>query len=155
MGCDNSKVKDSDRYCSSDEFDKLVNEVKHPVAIKLKEEWLLFANAYRARSGDAHDTVAQQEAIQQLAERPDEVWANTEQNPVKHASVDEVGKAFLNYVRNQLLFLGWGGNFEYRVAGVVDQGFIKASAELDVSSNDYETPVIRTWSKKLHYHSFT
>lgn len=154
MGCNSSKTKENvENYYSTNEFENLVDVVKHPVAIKLKAEWTLFTDAYRTTSEDENDGLARREALQRLAEQPEEVWADTERNPVTHASVDQVGKAFLNYVRVQLIVLGWGGNFDYKVAGVVNQGFIKASAELDVSTNEYEPPLIRGWSKKIHYHS--
>lgn len=148
MGCSNSATKENgEDYYSTKEFEDLVDVAKHPVAITLKEEWTLFANAY---SGEGTQREA---ALQRLSEQSEEVWANTEGNPVTHASVDQVGKAFLNYVRVQLIVLGWGGNFDYKVAGVVNQGFIKASAELDVSTSDFGPPIIQTWSKKIHYHS--
>eukprot|EP00796_Vickermania_ingenoplastis_P004899 gene4899-3511_t len=150
MGCDNSKTKTNpEDFYSTKEFEDLVDVAKHPVAIKLKEEWTLFANAYSSNTGnpaDDGDASLRRDALQRLSEQPEEVWADTERNPVTHASVDQVGKAFLNYVRVQLLILGWGGNFDYKVVGVVNQGFIKASAELDVSTADFRPPIIRTWS---------
>lgn len=151
MGCTNSSEQ-KELKGSIASFDHLVYSVKHPVAIKLKEEWTLFANAYQS-AGNHLSESQRAEALRRLETQPQEVWANTASNAVTHSSVDEVGKCFLLYLRAQLVILGWGGNFDYKVVGIATQGFIAANAEVDVTDNDNESPVIRYWNKKIHYYS--
>lgn len=152
MGCESSSAKESGGSPdAAKEFENLAEVAQHPVAVTLMQEWKLFVSAYDDKQTSANAQIVRRDAMQTLRDQPDEVWVAAGTNPVTHASVDQVGKAFLNYVRVQLQGLGWGGDFDYKVAGTPSQGFIKVSAELDVSSAETESPIIRTWSKKIHY----
>lgn len=150
MGCKNSTTKSPQNKQASGnneaaEFLNLANSQHHPVAVKLLEEWSAFVNTQvKKNAGDMS-------AVQAYAARPREVWADTEQNPVTHRSVDYVGKMFLEYIKNDLSQRGWGGNFDYKVAGVPKQGFLKANANVDTACTDEPEEV--AWEVKIHYHS--
>lgn len=89
--------------------------------------------------------------FEDLQRRPNQVWANNENNRVTHRSVDYVGKLFLEYIKKDLSTRGWGGNFDYKVAGVAKQGFIRASANVEVAYGEVSQVV--GWGVKVHYHS--
>ncbi|CAD2214081.1 hypothetical protein AGDE_11227 [Angomonas deanei] len=155
MGCKSTKTKDSHTgggaggkaspQNESSEFLILANKQQHPVAKKLLEEWTTFAVVQEKRhAGD-------QAAVQAYQQRSKDVWADTENQPVTHRSVDYVGKVFLEYIRADLLERGWGGNFDYKVAGVTTQGFLKANVNVDTAFSDEPEEV--EWEIKIHYHS--
>lgn len=152
MGCTASTTKTNERAYVAD-FDRQVNVEKHPVAIALKNEWLHFVSACQQTESELSAT-ARAEAFSALKEELEDVWANSSSNPVSHSSVDGVGRLFLFYVRNHIIELDWGGNFDYKVVGTVNQGFIVVSAEVDVSTNDNGPPIIKKWTKKIHYYGF-
>ncbi|CAJ1012475.1 hypothetical protein Q4I28_007788 [Leishmania naiffi] len=148
MGCNNSKLKTPGVAAGSkgaDEFYVLATTEGHPVAQKLLEEWVLFVDAQvRRNAGDSS-------AAQAYETRLKEVWADTGSCPVTHRSVDYVGKTFLEYIKQDLSHRGWGGNFDYKVAGVVTQGFLKTTANIDTAISD--TPEEVQWEIKIHYDS--
>lgn len=151
MGCKTTKAKEpvpaetAPVSKAAAAFVTLAKTNKHPVAQKLMEEWTIFVDAQAKReAGDPGPAAAQRQ-------RPTEVWAATEQNPVSHHSVDEVGKAFLEYIKADLSQRGWGGNFDFKVAGIARQGFLKANATIDPASSDIPEEV--PWEIKIHYHS--
>lgn len=153
MGCISSSEKPgANQYTAS--FDYQVKVAKHPVAIALNEEWSRFVDAYRS-TGNQLSAAEREKAVRYVEEQANDMWANTSTNLVSHLSVDEVGKKFLFFVRNQITELGWGGNFDYKVVGTVNQGFIIANAELDVSTVDSAVPLIKRWTRKIHYHSLS
>lgn len=148
MGCNNSKAKGIKADTSTNEaaqFLDLANNQRHPVAQKLLNEWTLFVDAQVKRSAGDHAAVAAFEA------RPKEIWADTEARPVTHRSADQVGKTFLQYIKSDLSQRGWGGNFDYKVAGVANQGFLKANANIDTASSATAEDIV--WETKIHYHS--
>lgn len=148
MGCNSSKTKAPPANVANkeaDEFYKLATAERHPVAQKLLEGWVQFVDAQmRRNAGDPT-------AAQAYANRPKEVWADTANRPVTHRSVDYVGKMFLGYIKHDLAQRGWGGNFDYKVAGVAKQGFLKANANIDASNSDVPEEV--AWEIKIHYDS--
>lgn len=148
MGCTASKTKTPAANVASkgaDEFYAFATTERHPVAEKLLEEWVLFVDAQaRRNAGDSS-------AARAYETRLKEVWADTTNRPVTHRSVDYVGKMFLEYIKEDLSHRGWGGNFDYKVAGVVTQGFLKANANIDTALSD--TPEEVTWEIKIHYDS--
>lgn len=151
MGCQNAKAKQTNPSAqgptTSDaaEFLRLCQKERHPVAQCLMDEWTVFVNAQVRKNAGDPSAAAAYEA------RPKEVWADTETNPVTHRSVDYVGKMFLEYIKSDLSQRGWGGNFDYKVAGVAQQGFLKANANVDTASSDVPDEVC--WEIKIHYHS--
>ncbi|EPY26645.1 hypothetical protein STCU_01675 [Strigomonas culicis] len=148
MGCQESKTKGGSNAPSpglSFEFLNLANKEHHPVAQKLLEEWTMFVDAQEKRNRG--NTAAARE----YHRRPHEIWADTEAQPVSHRSVDYVGKMFLEYIKLDLSKRGWGGNFDYKVAGVPQQGFLKANANVDTVYSDVTDEV--QWEIKIHYHS--
>ncbi|KPI84499.1 hypothetical protein ABL78_6462 [Leptomonas seymouri] len=148
MGCKQSKTKEQPRNVVSrdaDEFYKLATVERHPVAKKLLEEWVQFVDAQvRRNAGDPT-------AAKAYKNRPKEVWAETSKTPVTHRSVDYVGKMFLEYIKRDLSQRGWGGSFDYKVAGVAKQGFLKANANVDAAKSDAPGDV--AWEIKIHYDS--
>lgn len=150
MGCDASKTKETKGTPAAmnneaSEFLSLAKSQHHPVAEKLLEEWTLLVDAEsRRNAGDSRGARA-------AVNRPKEIWADTEHNPVSHRSVDNVGKLFLEYIKADLSQRGWGGNFDYKVAGVAKQGFLKANATIDTSTTGEPNEV--AWEVKIHYHS--
>mmetsp|Transcript_71171 Transcript_71171/g.82807 ORF Transcript_71171/g.82807 Transcript_71171/m.82807 type:complete len:222 (-) Transcript_71171:166-831(-) len=159
MGCRNSKTKSAavsddesapDTNPSVPDFMKLVNTAHHPVARKTLEEWSIFVDAHTRRRQNARDT----SAIERLARRPAEVWAtDDEADAVSHISVDEVGKSFLEYLRKDLVLRGWAGEFDYTVAGVVTQGYLRIAATIDMGETSSGTPDEHPWEMRIHYHS--
>lgn len=148
MGCNGSKTKQgSGNVVNSDaeEFYNLATRSCHPVAKTLLAEWTQFVDAEVRRSAGDRGPVA---AYQR---RPKEMWADTEDRPVTHRSVDYVGKMFLEYIKRDLSQRGWGGNFDYKVAGVAKQGFLKANANIDTGNSD--VPQEASWEVKIHYFS--
>ncbi|KAF8288956.1 hypothetical protein TcBrA4_0003070 [Trypanosoma cruzi] len=143
MGCTNTKEKKDANSCGGkeqlaagvEEFGKLAKE--NPVAAKLKEEWSAFVCSL---------------SLPTPLEAPREVWANTVDNPLTHRAVDKVGKLFLLYVKNDLTLREWGGNFDYTVVGLENQGFLKATASVDASSSIGRSKEAM-WEVKVHYHS--
>ena len=137
MGCKLGKTKEQPQQVVSkeaDEFYKLATTERHPVAQKLLEEWVQFMDAQaRLNAGDPT-------AAKAYSNRPKEVWADTSNRPVTHRSVDYVGKMFLEYVKRDLSQRGWGGNFDYKVAGVAKQGFLKANANVEKKKNKNTFP---------------
>ncbi|KPA79808.1 hypothetical protein ABB37_04905 [Leptomonas pyrrhocoris] len=148
MGCKLGKTKEQPQNVVSkeaDEFYILATTERHPVAQKLLEEWVQFVDAQaRRNAGDPT-------AAQAYENRPKEVWADTSNRPLTHRSVDYVGKMFLEYIKRDLSQRGWGGNFDYKVAGVAKQGFLKANAIVDAANSDVPEDV--TWEIKIHYDS--
>lgn len=150
MGCKSSTTKGPRNQRSSIsneavEFLDLAQKQENPVAMRLLDEWQVFVDAQVKRNaGDLS-------AARAYASRPREVWANTEHNPLTHRSVDYVGKVFLEYIKSDLSQRGWGGNFDYKVAGVPKQGFLKANANVDTACT--EEPEEVTWEVKIHYYS--
>lgn len=149
MGCKNSKtrecVSNNDVADDSINFLNLIYVRKHPVAIQLLREWTVFVDAQASR------IAGNPSASYELAERPREIWATDENNAVTHCSVDNVGKMFLEYIKVDLLKRGWGGNFDYKVAGVAKQGFIRAGATVETALHDVTE--MAEWEIKIHYHS--
>ncbi|KAG5489884.1 hypothetical protein JKF63_00001 [Porcisia hertigi] len=147
MGCTCTKAKTPVVIAASqaDEFYRLATTERHPVGQKLLEEWVQFVDAQARR--DAGDPTA----ALAYENRPKEIWADTAGNQVTHRSVDYVGKMFLEYIKRDLSQRGWGGNFDYRVAGVAKQGFLKAKANIDTGSSDVAEEVL--WEIKVHYDS--
>ncbi|KAG5465302.1 hypothetical protein CUR178_00001 [Leishmania enriettii] len=148
MGCTHSRTKTPTVHVAgkeADEFYVLATTEQHPVAQKLLEEWVQFVDAQvRLSAGDPAAAMAYENRLK-------EVWADTANRPLTHRSVDYVGKVFLEYIKQDLSQRGWGGNFDYRVAGVARQGFIKASANIDTGSTDLPEEV--SWMIKIHYDS--
>ncbi|KAG5488399.1 hypothetical protein JIQ42_00001 [Leishmania sp. Namibia] len=148
MGCTHSRTKTPTVHGAgkeADEFYVLATTEQHPVAQKLLEEWVQFVDAQvRLSAGDPAAAMAYENRLK-------EVWADTANCPLTHRSVDYVGKVFLEYIKQDLSQRGWGGNFDYRVAGVATQGFIKASANIDTGSTDLLEEV--SWMIKIHYDS--
>ncbi|KAG5463832.1 hypothetical protein LSCM1_00003 [Leishmania martiniquensis] len=148
MGCTQSRIKAPTSNVASteaDEFYALATIERHPVAQKLLEEWVRFVDAQvRLYAGDPTAAMAYENRLK-------EVWAETASPPVTHRSVDHVGKMFLEYIKKDLSQRGWGGNFDYRVAGVATQGFLKASANVDTGTS--EVPEEVCWAIKIHYTS--
>jgi hypothetical protein len=156
MGCRGSKEpkqnQDASKNGTSAEaanFLRMVNEACHPVARKTLEEWGIFVDAH-SRRRDAYD----HSGVARLAQRPNEMWATTQQEEgVTHQSVDDVGQAFLQYLRNDLTLRGWGGEFDYSVAGVATQGYLRIAAKIDMGAlRDMPTDEY-TWEIRIHYHS--
>ncbi|RNF02035.1 uncharacterized protein Tco025E_08472 [Trypanosoma conorhini] len=143
MGCTNTKEKrGGSSHCGGEisgggagEFSSLAKE--NPVAAKLKEEWSAFV---RSLSTSAPSDTRR------------EVWANAATNPLTHRSVDRVGKLFLMYVRDELTIREWGGNFDYTVVGLENQGFLRATATVEARIGA-ERPKEAVWEVKVHYHS--
>lgn len=159
MGCETSKTKDSKQAPSNEnrtkaanttanndaaKFLSLANVDKHPVARELLKEWTVFVDAQdRKLKGDdsaakAYDTRAR------------EIWAESE-SLVTHRSVAEVGEAFMAFLGQDLTQRGWGGNFNYLVAGVAKQGFLRVSVNVEPAPREPPEEVI--WEVKIHYHS--
>lgn len=157
MGCRGSKSATKSESPSQNsnalppeaaEFMKLVNTEGHPVARKTLEEWSVFVDAHtRRRQGDSS-------GLHAFQSRDKEPWANTQTNPVTHPSVDGVGKAFLKYLKNDLLLRSWGGDFDYEVAGVATQGYLRVAAKLDLGPIDSSSATDeQVWEIRIHYHS--
>jgi hypothetical protein len=146
MGCKGSKTnKPAGAFPpEAAAFMRLVNDAHHPVARKILEEWSIFVDAQnRLKHGDVS-------AEQRNATRPREVWADTTDEPVTHRSVDEVGKHFVDYLKHDLLVRGWGGDFNYTVAGVAKQGYILVAAAIDVSSSAERDE--KKWDIRVNYY---
>ncbi|KAH9581933.1 hypothetical protein LSM04_000990 [Trypanosoma melophagium] len=144
MGCNNTKAKNGDNSSSSKRSDPgsaeefVTLSKKNPVAATLLEEWNKLVISIPIGSSKVRK----------------EVWADTTNNPLTHRSVDTVGKHFLVYIRNDLISRGWGGNFDYSVVGVSNQGYLKANATID-PSNSTSRSRESTWEVKVHYRSTT
>ncbi|RNE98510.1 hypothetical protein TraAM80_08738 [Trypanosoma rangeli] len=145
MGCTSTKEKRSGGFRGGDEsggagageFSSLAKE--NPVAATLKEEWSDFVRSL---------------SVSAFSEARREVWANTASSPLTHRSVDKVGKLFLVYVRNDLTLREWGGNFDYTVVGLANQGFLRATATVDAGGGTGQSKEA-VWEVKVHYHSTT
>ncbi|RNE95616.1 hypothetical protein TraAM80_10166 [Trypanosoma rangeli] len=143
MGCTNTKEKRSGGFrgenepggAGAGEFSTLAKE--NPVAAALEEEWSDFVRSL---------------SFSASSETRREVWANTANNPLTHRSVDKVGKLFLVCVRNDLTLREWGGNFDYTVVGLANQGFLRATATVDAGSGTGQSKGA-VWEVKVHYHS--
>ncbi|CCW59902.1 unnamed protein product [Phytomonas sp. EM1] len=149
MGCNASKTKnravEEHLNDKANTFLSLVNVQKSPVARELLQAWTHFVDVQNRKIAGGKN------AESPGATAPAEVWATTENNPLTHHSVDQVGKAFLEYIKNDLSQRGWGGNFDYKVVGVATQGFLRASANIDTGHP--ERPEEVSWAVKIHYHS--
>ncbi|CCW67128.1 unnamed protein product [Phytomonas sp. Hart1] len=148
MGCSGSKTKNraAEEHLNSktNTFLNLVNDQKSPVACELFQAWTHFVETQNRKLAGAK--VPDCPGVS----NPTEVWATTENNLLTHHSVDQVGKAFLEYVKNDLSQRGWGGNFDYKVVGVATQGFLRASANIDTGYPERSEVI---WAVKIHYHS--
>ncbi|ORC93218.1 uncharacterized protein TM35_000025440 [Trypanosoma theileri] len=140
MGCNNTKAKNGDFSGSSNRSDGCIAEEfatlakQNPVAATLLEEWNKFVYSISGASAIIRK----------------EVWADCTNKGLTHRSVDTVGKLFLVYIRNDLTSRGWGGNFDYSVVGVSNQGYLKANATVD-SSNSSSRSRESSWEVKVHY----
>lgn len=147
MGCNSSKTKGNQNAGVPEDaaaFMKLVNTDGHPVARRVLEEWSILVDAkQRSISQGSNDPMTE------LQNRPNELWAtaNAEEG-VTHESVDEVGKSFLKYLKNDLLLRKWAGTFDYAVAGVVDRGYLRVTARLHMQEGEPE----HVWEVRVHYH---
>lgn len=155
MGCRGSKQKEPKEPQHNGDaalpdgaagFMALVNTTQHPVARKTLEEWSVFVDAHTRRR--QHDT-SRYDAI---LHRPSEMWATTDREPVTHESVDEVGKSFLAYLKNDLVLRGWSGEFDYAVSGVEQQGYLKLSARIEMGPIDGNRIDEQKWEMRIHYH---
>lgn len=155
MGCKSSKQtkqnSENAKGTSAEaaKFLQLVNDSCHPVARKTLEEWGIFVDAHTRRRDDNDLT-----GMQRLTQRPSEMWATTQQEEgVTHQSVDEVGQAFLQYLRNDLTLRSWGGEFDYSVAGVATQGYLRIAAKIDMGAHSEAPSDEHAWEIRIHYHS--
>ena len=116
MGCQSSKTKNQNANALPEDaaaFMKLVNTDGHPVARRVLEEWSILVDAKQRSISQGNN-----DPMTALQDRPNELWATTTAaDGVTHESVDEVGKSFLKYLKNDLLLRKWAGTFDYAVAG--------------------------------------
>ena len=154
MGCRGSKdaTKQPKEGALSPEaarFMSLVNDECHAVARKTLEEWSVFVDAHTRRRlhGDTS-------GVEALAKRSLEMWATaSESEAVTHPSVDTVGQSFLQYLRNDLTLRSWGGEFDYSVAGVATQGYLRITAKIEMGALDNAPSDEHAWEIRIHYHS--
>ena len=148
MGCQSSKTKNQNANALPEDaaaFMRLVNTDGHPVARRVLEEWSILVDAKQRSISQGNN-----DPMTALQDRPNELWATTTAaDGVTHESVDEVGKSFLKYLKNDLLLRKWAGTFDYAVAGVVDRGYLRVTARLHMQEGEPE----HVWEVRVHYHN--
>lgn len=153
MGCRGSKAKENPTTATLSPdavaFMSLVNgNDAHPVARRTLEEWSVFVQAHTQRR-----TNYDMSALEAYNRRPTESWATMAHDSVTHQSVDDVGKAFLQYLKNDLVVRGWAGDFDYAVAGVETQGYLRITAKIEMGPFGANASDEHPWEIRVHYHS--
>jgi len=124
-------------------FLRLVNNANHPVARRIMEEWCIFVDAHTQRLSGLEQT-----ALNNMLKRPTEVWGTTGIERCAHQEIDDVGKAFMGFLKFDLTSRGWGGEFEYSVMGIQGQGYLNVRVDtlFDAAGKDKAT-----FERKVNY----